>query len=549
MKLKRTLSSLAAGLLIASASYGALAAEHPQHGGTIATVPGVGLGPPAAINGFNYLLTSSAYDSQAEGIMYQPLLWIDGHQQVDWSQSVASGIKVGADQRTYTITLSKKWHWSDGKPVTAADVAYTYRMIVKLGSKFPNYGTGGIPTDVATFKVLGPYRLEIVTKHPVNADWFKLNGISLLTPLPAHAWARYTIKQMYNELTDVGFFKVVDGPFTLQTFKTGRYVSFVPNTHYSGAHRPYIDRLVLRFLTTPQEVFSALRTHEIQIGNLPYPLYPARHQLSALNTTILNPSWGYGYIGFNYSNPAIAYIRNVKIRRAIMHAIDQNLLIKLDYYGHGLRLYGPVPPVPGTFLSPAAKKLRKNGAYDPALSKKLLAEAGWKPGAGGMMFKNGRPLAFTVYVEPGSTREPTLIKAMLAKVGIEMHLREKPFNQMIAEMTDTTNRTWQAVYLAWSLSTYPTGGVVWNCGGALNSYHYCDKKMDKLIEATTTKPGLAPLYRFQDYFTSQQPAVILPTYEHIVKSAADIHGIKKAFAPSGSFNPQYLWVDQKTAKN
>lgn len=549
MKPKRTLFPLAVGLLMASASAGALAAEHPQPGGTVVTVPGVGLAPPAAINGFNPLLTSSEYDGQAEGIMYQPLLWINDKQRIEWNQSVASGIKVGANQRRYTITLSRKWHWSDGKPVTAADVAYTFHMIEKLGQKFPNYGTGGIPTDVASFKVLGPYRIEVMTKKPVNPRWFELNGLSMLQPLPAQAWSRYTIQQMYNKLTDVGFFKVVDGPFALQTFKTGRYVSFVPNPHYSGAHKPHINRLVLRFLTTPQEVFSALRTDAIQIGNLPYPLYPARHQLSALNTTILGPSWGYGYIGFNFSNPSIAYLRNVKVRLAIMHAINQDLLIKLDLYGHGMRLYGPVPPAPATFLSPAAKKLRLKGAYDPALSKKLLAEAGWKPGPGGMLFKNGHPLAFTLYVQPGNTRGPTLIKAMLAKVGIDMHLHEKPFNQVIAEMTNKANHTWQAVYLAWSLSTYPTGGVIWNCGGALNAYHYCNKKMDKLIKATTTQPGLEPLYRFQNYFTSQQPAVILPTAEHIIMSARDIHGIKKAFAPAGSFNPQYLWIDHKSSKN
>lgn len=520
----------------------ASAAPSPRHGGTIVTVPGVGLAPPAAINGFNPLLTSSAYDAQAEGLMYQPLLWIDQNQRIDWSRSVASGITVGADHRRYTIRLAKRWRWSDGKPVTANDVAYTYHMIVKLGPKFANYGTGGIPTEVASFKVLSPYRIEVVTKEAVNPKWFELNGLSMLQPLPAQAWAHDTVGQLYNRLTDVDFFRVVDGPFSLQAFRAGRYASFVPNPHYSGAQKPYIDRLILRFLTTPQAVFSALRTNEIQIGNLPFPLYPARRQLSRLNTTITTPAWGYGYLGFNYSNPSIAYLRNVKVRLAIMHAIDQDLLIKLEYYGHGVRLYGPVPPVPSTFLSPAAKQLRKKGAYDPALSKRLLAEAGWKPGPEGVVVKDGHPLAFTLYVQPGNTRGPTLIKAMLAEVGIEMHLREKPFNQVVSQMTNPANHSWQAVYLGWSLGTYPTGGIVWNCGGALNAYHYCDKKMDKLIKATTTQAGLDPIYRFQDYFTSQQPAIILPASEHIIKSAPEVHGIKKAFSPAGSFNPQYLWV-------
>ncbi|MEJ2630447.1 MAG: peptide ABC transporter substrate-binding protein [Acidihalobacter sp.] len=543
MRVKRILLSATSGLLLLFCAIShALAAQTPQHGGTIVTVPGVGLGPPAAINGFNYLLTSSEYDFQAENIMYQPLLWIDGHQQVDWKQSIASGIKIGPDHRTYTITLSKKWHWSDGKPVTAQDVAYTYRMIVKLGSKFPNYGTGGIPTDVATVKVLGPYRLEIVTKQPVNADWFELNGISLLTPLPAHAWSAYSVKQLYDKLTNVGFFKVVDGPFKLQTFETGRYASFVPNPRYSGNTKPYIDKLVIRFLSTPQAVFSALRTGEIQIGNLPYQLYPARRQLASLHTTITAPSWGFGYVGFNFSNPSIAYLRDARVRQAIMHALDQKLMIKVLYYGHGAPDFGPVPPVPATFLSPAAKQLRQQGAYDPALSKKLLKEAGWKPGPDGYLVKNGHRLSFTTYVPPGSTREPTLIKAMLAKVGIDMHISEKPFNQIIAQTSDPANHTWQSIYLAWTLSSYPSGETIWNCGGAFNAYHYCNKKMDRLITASTSHSGLDPLYRYQDYFTQQQPVVVLPAYDHIIKSSPLIHGVRKAFPPSGLMAPQYLWI-------
>lgn len=548
MHSRRLLGFLFAARLLISAlaDHDAQAAElTPRHGGTIVTVPGVGIGPPAPVNGLNPLLASSLYNQQAAGLMYLGLLWIDRHLKIDYTRSVASGIQVSADRTVYTVTLHKRYRWSDGQPVTAEDVAYDYHMIEKLGPKFPNYGTGGIPTLVKSFEVLGPYRFRITLKRPVNADWFELDGLGLLMPLPKQAWEHYSVKTMFNHMIDPNFFQVVDGPFKLQSFVQGRYVSFVPNPQYTGPNPPYIDRLVFRFLNTPQAVFAALRTGALQLGTLPHSLYPARAQLAALGTYEIKGLWGFGYIGFNYSNPGLSFIHDVRVRQAMMHAIDQPLLIKLEYYGLGQRDYGPVPVDPPTFLSPNARKMLKSKVYDPSLADHLLDEAGWKRSPSGIREKDGHKLAFTMYVQAGRTRGPALIAGMLAQVGIELRLREKPFNSVIAEMSDSNNRQWQAVYLAWGLSTYPSAGTIFQTGGAFNSYHYNDPKLDKLIDAVTQAPGLDPLYAFQDRVIKTQPMIFLPYAYRIVKYARDIHGLDKAFTPLSSFNPQYLWVSAK----
>ncbi|AOV17668.1 peptide ABC transporter substrate-binding protein [Acidihalobacter aeolianus] len=536
----------AAGLLTALAAPLAHAADPtPRHGGTVVTVPGVGVAPPAAVNGLNPLLSSSLYNQQAAGLMYLGLLWIDRHLKIDYTRSVASGIQVSADRTVYTVTLHKRYRWSDGQPVTAEDVAYDYHMIEKLGPKFPNYGTGGIPTLVKSFEVLGPYRFRITLKRPVNADWFELDGLGLLMPLPKQAWEHYSVKTMFNHMVDPSFFQVVDGPFKLQSFVQGRYVSFVPNPKYTGPNPPYIDRLVLRFLNTPQAVFAALRTGAIQIGTLPRSLYPARAQLAALGTYEIKGLWGFNYMGFNYSNPNLGFIHDVRVRQAMMHAIDQPLLVKLEDFGMGQRDYGPVPVDPPTFLSPHARKMLDSKVYDPALADRLLDEAGWKRGPGGIREKDGHKLAFTMYVQAGRTRGPTMIAGMLAQVGIKLRLREKPFNSVIAEYTDPSNKQWQSIYLGWSLSTYPSAGTIFKTGGALNDYHYSDPKLDKLIDEVTKKSGLAPLYAFQDYMIKTQPVIFLPYSYKLVKYARNIHGIDKAFTPLGGFNPQYLWVSAK----
>jgi len=532
------------GLMAVLWSYGCQALT-PRFGGTIVTVPGVGLGPPASINGFNPLLISSAFDMQAAALLYQPLIWVTRRFTINPRLSVARVVTVGRHHKSFTIRLWHHWRWSDGAPVTARDVAYTYDMITRLGPQFANYGVGGIPTDVASFQVLGPYRIRIVMKQAVNPRWFIQNGLGLLTPLPSHAWRKTSIPALYEHLADPRFFQIVDGPFRLASFVPGRSVSFRPNPTFSGPDRPYIDRLVLRFLHNPESIFFALKTGKIQIADLPHKLFPGRALLQGFRARTVGPVWGFNYLGFNYANPHMAFIRDARIRQAMMHAIRQKTLIAVQYYGQGVRDYGPVPPRPPTYLSALARRLEKNGAYDPRRARGLLRAAGWHKGPDGVRYKNGRALRFTVLLPPGQVRGPTLIKEMLAQVGIDMRLREKPFNEIVAETEAPHATGWQALYLAWGLGAYPSARNIFGCGGANNMYHYCDKKMDALLAAVPRDAGMRALKRYEDYFIRQQPVLVLPGQRHVILAQRRIRGLKKAYTSLGGFNPQYLWIERQ----
>ncbi len=517
-------------------------ADHPRFGGTIVTVPGVGLGPPAAVNGFNPLLVSSAFDMQAAGLLYQPLVWVTRRFQVDAHLSIARRILVGPHHRTYTLILGHHWRWSDGTPVTTADIAYTYHMIQRLGPQFANYGVGGIPTNVSSFHILGPYRLRITLKKAVNPRWFIQNGLTLLTPLPSAAWRRFSVTSLYAHLADPRFFRVVDGPFRLAAFAFGRYVAFGPNHHFAGPDKPYLHRLVLRFLHDPESIFFGLETGKIQIADLPHELLPGRGKLHGFRERVVGPAWGFSYLGFDYANPRIAFVRDARVRRAMMHAIRQGLLIRVQYYGQGVRDYGPIPPRPAVYLSPLARRLERVGAYDPRRARALLREAGWRLGHKKVREKDGQRLAFTALVPPGEVRGPTLIKAMLAQVGIDMRLREKPFNEIVAMTQGPDATKWDALTLAWGLGPYPSARNIFGCDGANNFYHYCDKRMDALLDAVPSARGKDAIFRYEDYFIKEQPVVVLPGERHVIEARDDIRGLRRAYSSLGGFNPQYLWI-------
>ncbi|MDD2876634.1 MAG: peptide ABC transporter substrate-binding protein [Acidiphilium sp.] len=517
----------------------ALAAA-PQTCGTVIVPPGVGLGtPPASVQSLSPLLTQSLYDSEAAGLLYYGLLWVNRAHKIDWSRSLATKIDVSNNNTTFTVTM-KPWSWSDGRPVTSKDVAFTYHLIKRLGPTYLNYGTGGIPTLIKHFKVLGPEQFQVVMKHPVNPNWFEIEGLPGLTPYPAHAWGKYTINQMYRRQSTPSFFKVVDGPYQVQTFKMGRYVSFVPNPAYQG-HKSQISRFVMDFLHSSGAEIEAIRAGAIDVSNVPFSLWTVGHSLKGVRLIKMPPNFGFDYIQLNYRNPKVAFFHELRVRQAIADAIDQKAEIALLFHGQSHEQYGPVPVDPPLFLSPSAKAGKYPVGYDPAKARKLLDEAGWKLGPDGFRTKNGKLLAFTYLQYSGGTTAALrnqMIQQNLRAIGIDMKIRQVTFNQLLA--LQQRPLAWEAMAFGWSLGSYPSDSGQLKTGGSYNQAGYSDKKLDRLMEDIRVKSGNEALYKYQDYASEQQPEIFMPNPGSVVIARDGLRGIRKTFSPTGSWSPQYL---------
>lgn len=508
--------------------------------GTVIVPPGLGLGtPPATVDSLNPFLISSAYDAEASGLLYDGLLWIGRDHTIDWKRSIASAVDVSDDKTTFTVTMKDR-RWSDGAPVTAEDVKFTFDLIRKLGKTYTGYGQGGIPGMVRTFAVLGPHRFRIVLDRSVNPTWFELTGLSQLTPYPAQAWGRYTVDEMWRLQSTPSFYRVVDGPYRIGRYVMGRYISFVPNPTYQG-HRSAISRFVMVFLNSDGAVFEGLRTGTLDAGNLPFSLWNARKTLRNVREIRLRPNFGFDYMQLNYRNPDVAFFRDVRVRQAIADAIDQKRIIRLLLHDTTSPQYGPVPVNPPTFLSPAAKAGRYPVGYDPAKARALLEAAGWKPGPGGIRVKDGRRLAFTDIISSGNVTGQLgaeLIQADLRAVGIAMKIREVTFSQML--VLSYKPKQWEAMEFGWSLGVYPDDSAQLASDGAFNQSGYSDARMDALLKDVQTKPGLEPLYAYQDHAAAQQPEIFLPVPGSVVLVRKGLANVKKFLSPTGAWSPQYL---------
>ena len=540
----RRLRACAAALFLSAAPAFAQTPALPQEPGDCGTIiipPGLGIGPGADITSFNPLFITSAYNAEAAGLMFESLLWINRDHQINWQRSIASSITTPDAGKTYDVTM-RPWLWSDGVPVTSQDVLYAFKLIKAYGTSYAGYGAGGMPGLIGSLTARDAAHFQVVLKHRVNPDWFILNGLPQLAPLPQHAWARYNTDQIWQGQSSPAFFRVSDGPLLLRGFTVGVDALFTPNPRYGGGPM-HFSRFIMKFENAEGQELQAVESGDLDMSNLPFALYAQASHLPGVHVLTLPPAYAWHELIPNLANPRTRYFGDVRVRQAIADAIGQQQIISLAMHGHGLPDYGPVPVVPPTFLSPAAKAGNYPVGYNPAKARALLAAAGYAPGVDGIMRKGGQKISFTLEIPAGQPLRiemAELIQQDLRAVGIAMQIRQVEFNKMLSQMVHEPH-AWEAILVGENLAAYPSGEDMFVTGGYLNNNGYSDKKMDVLVAQSTDEPGLAGLYAYQDYASAQQPVIFLPNEQYSLLVRNGLHGVDDFINPLGGWAPEKLY--------
>ncbi len=516
--------------------------------GTIVLPTGIGESSSDDVTSMNALLANSAYNEEAAELAYQSLVWINRFDEIDWSRSLASAITTPDNGTTYDVTL-RPWHWSDGVPVTTADVAYAFSLIKQLGETYTAYGQGGMPEIVKSLNIISPSQFQVVLQHQVNPTWFIYNGLPQLQPLPAHSWGKYTLDQIYQLQSTPAFFNVVDGPLKYQRLDVGLDLVTVPNPAFEGP-KMHFQRLVFKFLQGDGAAVQGVESGDTDAAELPVTLFGAVQHLPHIHLQVLQASGFANVVLLNFKNPAVASFNDVRVRQAMEDSIDQKSMIDLVYHGLATAEYGPIPPVPPTFLPPDMKAGHYPVGYDPAKSRALLKAAGYTPGQDGIMQKDGKKLSFVFLMISGDgdiAEETEVLQDDFRKVGIEMIVREMEFNQMLALMSGPP-LGWEAGGLGNPVLSYPTGENDFQTGSGQNFGGYSDPKMDALIAASISKPGVQALYDYAEYASAQQPFIYFPTALPALLVSDRLHGMADFVDPAGQFSPEQLYCTPAEAK-
>ncbi len=534
---------LAMALLLAAPAR----AADPENCGTIIVPPGVGLGPGADVTSFNPDLITSAYNGEAAGLLFTPLIWINRFHTIDYSRSVASAVTTPDNGKTYDVTL-RTWYWSDGTQVTTADVVYAFNLIKRLGTTYSGYGSGGMPDIIASLTAQDATHFTVVLKRQVNPDWFILDGLSQLEPFPAHVWSHYNVDQIWQQQSSPAFFQVVDGPLVIKKLVVGVDAEFAPNPEYKGP-KMHFNRFIMKFMNSEGQELQAVESGDLDMANVPFDLYDKAQHLPGTYVVTLPPTYSWHQLIPNMANPATPFFKDVRVRDAIADAINQQEIINLAMHGQGVQDHGPVPVYPDVFLSPAEKAGQYPVGYDPAKARALLAAAGWAPGPDGIMQKNGKRLTFTAMIPAGQPLRIEMAETMqqdLRAAGIDMQTHQVELNQIFSLVTSQT-AAWEAALYAQDNPAYPSGEGLFATGAFYNDNGYSDPTMDKDIAASTDQPGLAGLFAYEAYASAQQPVIFLPNERYTILARDGIHGLSDFMSPMDNWSPEQLYCTAPAA--
>src|SRR2546427_4099567 len=430
---------------------------------------------------------------------------------------LATSWTIAPDGLSWTFKLSDGVKWSDGKPFSADDVAFTFNDIVlkkELGAQ-----NAASYAAVKSVTVVDPttVRFDLSRKFAALASFLAYNsGI-----VPKHVLSADPLKTTsFNKGTPVS-----TGPFKVEKYTSGQSVSLVRNQNSFGP-KPYLDKVVFTVVPDPNTQIAQALSGDITIMILDNKAAVDRLMSASGLVVASRPLVQYYWLALNQTDTRFT---DVRVRQAFVTAIDRHAIIKSVELGYGSIANSPITPAPPAYYDPS---LASQDPYDPQKAKDLLAQAGWKPGADGVLQKDGKPFQFTMDVGQRGVLEPVnaLIQQDLKKVGVIVDLNTMEWNAYIQK--DVVRREYTATVNWW---TYPSDPDVFPyyhssaAGKGFNIPGYQDPKLDDLLvqgqSASDLEQRKAVYKQLQAYTSETLPYLFLWYPQEIDVLSSSLQGV------------------------
>src|SRR5579872_277597 len=329
---------------------------------------------------------------------------------------------ISRDGRTIIYHLRHNIKFSDGVPLTSADVKYTWQQIMNPLNNTPNR----VPADeVSRIDTPDDYTVVVHLKEPYApfiGTFLQIGGSPNGAILPKHLLDRY------RDLNQIPFnsHPIGSGPFILERWDPGSGFAFKPNPGYWRGP-PRLREILIKVIPNQNTLLTALRTHEIDwYYDVPEPQYD---QIVGLPGIRLTKEYGFSieHVKFNCRSPLL---QDVRVRRAIAYAIDWHRLATDVYLNLGLPGMADISPRSWAY-DPNVRPY----PFEPKRATALLADAGWRPGANGVLEKSGVPLhiqLMTVVGVSARLKAEELIQQELRAIGIAIDIHNYPANLVFA---------------------------------------------------------------------------------------------------------------------
>ncbi|MFL5625671.1 MAG: peptide ABC transporter substrate-binding protein [Ktedonobacteraceae bacterium] len=436
---------------------------------------------------------------------------------------------VSADLKTWTYKIRPGVKWTDGQPVDARDVDFTWKLW--KNPKFGAASTTGYEliksADVSTDNMKITFHLS-APFVAFNTAWTD----GLTAPLPAHHFSSMSPDAILKSPDNLNP-SVTDGPFMMKESKAGDHFTVVRNPNYYRASEglPYLDQIVFRLIPDQNTILKDFQAGTITSSwFLDVTKTPAYKALSNYHIVVNPNASNFEAMYFNLDNPLL---KDVNVRKAMAMAIDHNALINTARRGQAV----PLCTDHGKAYVPGYQADAPCPKYDPAAANALLDSAGYVKGSDGIRTKGGKRLEFkysTTANNPWRAADEDILQQNFQAIGIKLNIQNysadtyfgtvlptgKPGTFDIGEYENSW--TYDADDAsAFSCSQVPSSANSFSGG---NYSKYCNPALDKLFtqEQSTGDPNQRQQYfnQIHQIYLTDFPFVTLygPTDMAVVKN-------------------------------
>ncbi|SDD59532.1 ABC transporter substrate-binding protein [Auraticoccus monumenti] len=415
---------------------------------------------------------------------YEPLVAFGTNNEV--VPGLASEWTASPDARSWTFTIPEDRVWSDGEPLTAEDVVWTFEQIRE--NEPLQAANGGLVENVESITAPDPQTVQIELTAPQAS-----NPGAELPIVPQHVWEGEDPVEYANDTDTVG-----SGPFTIVSHTPGQSVELVANpSFWRGA--PAVSGLTYVVYRNSDAAVQGLRTGEVDVVS---GLTPAQFQsLEGQQGITTNSGAGRRYTAMAINPGAVddegqplgdghPALQDPVLRKAIFTAVDKNQLLETVLQGLGKPAQTEMPTVYPTFhgFAPGTEEV----TFDPAAANQMLDDAGYERGPDGVRLdEDGEPLSFRLM---GRNSDPThqqmadFIQPWLADIGIDTEVMMVTPNQV---NDDSTLGRYDLYFTGWGIGPDPDFQLSINTcdsrpaadgSGATSENNWCSPEFDALFD-------------------------------------------------------------------
>ncbi len=427
-------------------------------------------------------------------------------EQADFDQgpptfapALAESWEFSEDRERLTFTLREGLAWSDGAPLTAEDVRFSWQAQTDPAVA---WGPAGNKRAIVDVEAVDPRTAVFHFSETYATQLLDANEGFIL---PRHLWGERPFEQWRD---DAGWFTermVACGPFRLVAWRPAEEIVLEANGRYWKPGLPRLERVVFRIVPDKGAQVNGLLGGSIDYVQQVPPDQEERLAASPDVEVDEVHTRRYDYIAWNERLPVFA---EPEVRRALAAAIDRQTLVDVVLRGHGRVAVSPVLTWLWAFDDTLAPL-----PFDPEAARAALAAAGFEAGEDGVLARGGERLDFELLA--GSGFRPhldaaTMIQEQLGRIGVAVRIRSLEHNTYVGALL---GHEYEAAIGSWNIDTSLDLSYAFHSAGDYNFIGYANPEVDRLIDESNLESDVEGkrrrLHRLQRILHEEQPYAML----------------------------------------